>query len=270
MFNYYLFSVFFLLINCLPNPGNCQDCQAFRKIKLNPSDSISLNLIESGDRFNILELVYILNSNLALNRSSKVKYSVYSLITQGFYLENIYSLSLIDKNSLDKIIKSDTTFFRKCVKKEEEVKAFFQKDTINQIIEKVYNIDQDSRKLGKLTDNYNYIGQIDSLNQQIIVDVLLNLNEIQLSYKSQDHLHIILLHLCRRMEERLFQDINKRLINLVLDKKFNPVSYAMIYDERLRINQSTEYPKYNFLGNEKVDDDKLRKIEEARCQINAF
>lgn len=134
----------------------------------------------------------------------------------------------------------------------------------------MYNIDQDARKLGKLMHNYDYIGQIDSLNEKFVVGLLLGTKPLLLSYKAQDQLYIILIHLCRHMDGQLFERVDKRLLQLVRDKNFNPVSYAMIVDERLRVSNSEEYPKYNILMNEQVDAEKRRKIDDARCLINAF
>ncbi len=260
--------IFFSLIFSFSS--HAQNCEAFKRIKANSRDSVALGTAESNDRFSVFERVFLLRSNIDLDRKDKVKALLMSLAFDGFYIDDMVDVKSINSVYLSGIMVTDTIFGALYRSKVSKAKIAFEKDTVNQAIEKMYTIDQNARKLGKLMHDYDYICQIDSLNEKFVEGLLLGTRPVMLSYKAQDQLYILLLHICRRMDGQLFIQIDKRLLQLLGDKNFNPVSYAMIVDERLRVSNSEEYPKYNFLINEKVDEEKKRRIDDARCLINAF
>lgn len=262
--------IIFAICIIIPLDIQCQNYQAFKSIKENSIDSASLLAAESGNKFSVFEQVFLLRSNVDLDRKEKVKFYLISLAKDGFYLEDILAIKTINSFYLTELFNSDSIFRKFYHIKVSESKSSFEKDTICQAIEKIYNMDQDARKLGKLINNYGYINGIDSLNQILIEDILLSSKPFLLSHKAQDQLYNILLHLCRRMDDKLFNKIDSRLMSLVLHKNFHPVSYAFIVDERLKVNNSNDYPMYNFLSNEKLGEEKMRRIENARCLINAF
>jgi len=247
-----------------------QPCVVFAKIKSDPKDSISLAIAESGSIFSISEKLYLLNSNLHLNRTISVKKYLLSLIKDGFFAEDVAILNIIDHSKLNIIIESDSAFKLEYRKETEKIKNEILNDPTAISIEEIFRIDQDTRAEGKIARDYAYMGKMDSLNQISILKILLNDPTPTLYYKSQQQLYIILLHVCRYMNNDLFNKLDKILIRKVMDKNFSAVSYSFIVDERLKVNKSVDYPFYNIMDKIKVDQSAQDKINKRKCEINAF
>lgn len=250
-----------------------EDFQLFTKLSSNPLDSITLEKIELRSSHNSSrELICILKSNCQLNRSERVHELLLSLTDYNFELKELTDFLSNQGVLIENCINVDTVFKQSFNDHLAENRKRIARDTVCMMIEKMYEIDQLSRRLHRL-DKKHYNGpEIDSINLSVIEKWLEDreLTSKRLGHLNEKKLYIMLLHAMRHIGNDKFQKINDALLMLVLKDQFNTNFYVNIIDERLRVNNSAKYPMYNFLRNVKLSEEKAKEVRENCSKINAF
>lgn len=100
----------FILSFVLIHPAQCQSCLAFKSIRANSLDTISLTIAESEEKFSVFEKVFLMRSNVDLDRREMVKNYLLSLALDGFYKEDILDVKSINGGYINELLSSDLIF----------------------------------------------------------------------------------------------------------------------------------------------------------------
>lgn len=252
--------------------GQNDKYESYLAIKENPLNLTHLEIVESDTSYNYKDLIHLLISNCALNRQDRVQQLLLDLAEYGVQQEYINQLLSKSDCKINRFIDDDPHFKEKYQAIQDEFLVRIENDSISKLIHSMHELDQESRRIYKISSNEGYIKQIDSINLENI-ESWLNDNKItskKIGVKSEEKLYIMMLHSLRYIPEAKFKILSKKLRELVLQKDFHPIYFANIVDERLRVKKSSEYPKYNFLRSIELSKDKESIIQNNRRRINAY
>lgn len=264
-----------LIINLLVSQfALCQTntYDSYVAIKANPLDTINLEVVESDTSHNYLDLLSILTCNCFLDRRERVNQLLLDLAEYGFKKDFVIQLLAKRNCSIIELISIDSIFLTKYQNIQSKFADRIEKDTISRLISEMYDLDQTSRRIYRISSDKTHIKTIDSLNL-IYIESWLNSNQIEsrrIGVKLEEKIYIMMLHNFRYISEEKFHRLSEKLLQLVQQDKFNPIYYANVVDERLRVNKSKEYPRYNFLRTMKVSEEQKSKIQNNRRTINAY
>lgn len=248
-----------------------QDCFLYYSLlKQNPLDKLALaEVLENCTQESCIEHLILLKSYIAHNNPSAAKESILTL--SDFDMEEDYLNSIVS-DSLWNDLKSDSKFIKDLSLIREKKRLFFESDTVSKIVQEAYVLDQSIRRFEKLSNSKGAIMLIDSIVMKQIFELLVRgkLSTTAIGLKNEEKLFICLLHEMRYVSDKDFEKWDSLLINLVNLREFNPYYYANIVDERLRVKESSLYPKYNYLRNVEVSKEWEAKIQMNRKVINAY
>jgi hypothetical protein len=231
-----------------------------------------LNELSQVPENNTMELILKLECSCKLGLINFVEENLAKLISFGYKLEEIKKYTKLRNSDITNCLISNSKFLLDLALMEENFEVALQNDTAFVLINSIYELDQNSRKIALRVGDRSIIRTIDSINHPLVTQLILSkrTNFIKLGKNAEDKFYLVCLHLFRNLDNDQYQVLREALLDKIKRNQFSPYSFANIIDERLRFNNDPTYPQYNFLRKEIVNDQKIKEIQLNRRAINCY
>lgn len=231
-----------------------------------------LNKIVGESENSWMEMILKLECSCKLGEAHLFEKIIIKLISSGYNLENLKAYTKLRNNDISNCLVNNSNLQADLELIANNFEKELKNDTNFVLINSMYELDQNSRKIALRINDRSIIKIIDSFNLQLVSQMILDkkLNFMKLGSVTNSKFYIVCLHLFRNLEDNQYESLKEALLDKISNNQFDPYSFANIIDERLRFKKDPEYPKYNFLRKESVSEEKNKEILKNRKLINCF